>query len=208
MLTLDELKNRWDQNKTAFSGSATLDQESLQHIYKSRIRKQKNSVMQYFWGSFTLQIIVYALLSHVAVRYWSDTPVLVMSIFCILLYVPFTFMLLHKYKRMAVLKVDDQHTPGMAVYTYVIRQYELLSGFYRFKKRYEIILIPLSTAIMIWIFFRIFIPGGIMSYPVGALLTFLITMISCIAAIVAENRKNFRQPLMQLENILQDLKQE
>lgn len=205
MQHIEDFKKNWGQYHTA-SGSGTMDKASLQKIVKSRIKNQKSVVMKYFWASLTLQIIVYALLSHMMVKYWADTPVLLVSIAGVLLYLPFTVMLLRKYKRMAVLRLRDQHYAGAPMQQYILQQHTLLAGFYRFKRVYELILIPLSSAMLIWIFFRLYLPGGVMAYPTAALLCFLLTLASCAAAIIAENKRNFKEPLKQYEEILQDLK--
>ncbi|RDC63648.1 hypothetical protein [Adhaeribacter pallidiroseus] len=205
MLDMTELKNKWNQSHTTLPATETYDPASFQKIMVSRIRKQRYNSMQYFWASLVLQIIVYAMLSHVALKYWSDTVLLGVAIGCALLYVPFTIMLLRKFKQLAVLQLGEKHTAGFSIYEYVHRQHALLSSFYTFKKRYELVLIPLSSAILIWVFFRIYLPGGVMAHPVGAIICMLITLASCAAAIVAENKKRFQQPLTQLQQILNDL---
>jgi hypothetical protein len=208
MSDLEELKNKWTQRSTSVTAARSYDQTAFQKIIQSSVRKQQHISMQYFWASFTLQIIVYALLTHVAIKYRADTAVLGVAFFCMLLYVPFTIMLLRKFKRLAVLKMAGKHAAGLPVYEYVMRQHALLVSFYRFKKAYELFLIPLSSAIMIWIFFRIYLPGGIAAYPVGAFGCFLFTLGACAAAIIAENKKRFKRPISQLEEILKDLKQD
>jgi hypothetical protein len=204
MKNMDELKQQWGQQT---SSPGALDKNAVQQIFKATVQKQKNTSMQYFWAAFTLHIIVYSLLSHVAIKHWADTPVLVVSLLLALLYIPFTTILLQKFKRMAVLKTNDKHTAGMPIPEYVAQQHRLLSSFYRFKRKYEMILVPLSSAVMIWIFFRIYLSGGVSEHWIGAIICFVVTLGSCIAAIVAENKKRFQQPLAQLEEILQDLKQ-
>ena len=162
--------------------------------------------MRYFWASFTLQIIVYALLSHVIVKYWSDTEVLGLSILGILLFLPFTIMLINKFKSIARIKLSNITETFM--HQYVLRHYQLLLSFYRFKKRYELLLIPLSSEIGIIVSFKLFVPGGIYEHTTGAAITFIFTLISCALAIHSENNKSFKQPLQQLQDILEEFKSE
>ncbi len=204
MQDIEDFKKQWKDQHSA-SSSSLVDKDRLQELIRQRSKKQKSVVMQYFWASFTLQIIVYALLSHLIIRYRADTPILLVSIVGILLYLPFTVMLLHKYKRMAVLKVSDDQDAGVSVRQYIMSQHTTLLSFYRFKRIYELILIPLSTAMLIWTFFRIYLPGGVVAYPTAALLCFILALVSCAAAIIAENKRNFKEPLKQYEEILQDL---
>ncbi|QMU29624.1 hypothetical protein [Adhaeribacter radiodurans] len=204
---MKELKDKWANSNTAFTAAGAYDQASLQKILVARTHKQQNISMKYFWASLTLQIIVYAMLTNVAIKYWSDTAILGVAAFCALLYVPFTVMLLRKFKQIALLKMGERHTADLTIYEYVTQQHSLLSSFYKFKKAYELFLIPLSSAILIWIFFRIYLPGGVMAHPVGAIICFLLSLGSCLAAIVAENNKRFKQPITHLEAILDELKQ-
>lgn len=204
MKTLEELKNTWDGNRPLLSGAQDYDQASLGKIFKMRVQKNANKAMQYFWASFVLQIVVYALLSHVIVKYWSYPEMVWPGIGGIILYIPFTVILMRKFKSMAVIKLFD-HT-GTAMNKYVHKHYHLLESFYRFKTRYELILIPLSAVIGVFLIFRLYVPGGVLAHLGGAAITFAITMVSCALAIHAENKKNFREPLKNLRAILDEFK--
>src|SRR5690606_23352328 len=159
MQNIDELKNGWSQQSYPIN-SIEIDQNNLRQIMKSKINSQKNQSMKYFWAAFVLQIIVYAFLSHLMIKYWSDRSLLCVCAFCFLLYIPFTVVLLRKYKKMAVLKISG-NAVEQSMYSYVKKQHQLLSGFYSFKRKYELLLIPSSSAILIWVVFRLYVPGGI-----------------------------------------------
>ena len=204
MQNFEEIKRNWKAG-TGHTDSEILDKEKWQNILKQRIKQQKNITMQYFWASLTFQIIVYGFLTHVIVKYWQDISVLVPSAFCLLLYVPFTVILMRKYKRMAVLKQNEGYASNLSIKEYIITQHILLEGFYKFKTKYEMVLVPLSSAVFVWIFFKLYMPGGVMVYPVGSSLLFIAILAACMAAIIAENKRNFRRPLQQLEEILKDI---
>jgi hypothetical protein len=208
MLTLDELKKKWDKDQNAISGPSTYDQVSLEKIFSARVKKHMRAAMQYFWASFALQILVYALLSHVIVKFWYDTETVLYGVGGVLLFLPFTIMLMKKFKRMAMARPGEGSHTGTALENYVLEQHDLLSGFYRFKKRYELILIPLSSAIGVVLTFKLYVPGGVYEYPTGATLTFIITILSCALAIRSENKKSFEQPLRQLREILDEFRRE
>jgi len=139
---------------------------------------------------------VYALLSHVVVKYWGDLAMIV-SVLGILLYIPFTIVFMSKYKSMAI-------APG-SINTVISRRVELLESFSRFKRRYELVLIPLATLIGTFVTFEIWVPGSIWAYPKGAMITFFLSLASCIIAIREENKKSFDIPLSKLKMILDDL---
>ena len=206
MKTIDDLKKVWEGNQNTPSTSQAYDEESLAKIFKSRVSKQAHLAMQYFWASFALQIIVYALLSHVIVKYWSDADMFWFSIGGVFLYVPFTIMLMKKFKRMAKIKLNGNS--GASLHHYVSDHHTLLLSFYRFKKGYELILIPLSCAIGVFLTFKLYVAGGVLTSPVFAAILLILSLISCAIAIHSENKKNFRQPIHQLDEILAEFKNE
>jgi hypothetical protein len=206
MTTLEELKKKWEENQS--TPSVAYDSFALEKIFKSRVKKHTNRAMQYFWASFALQILVYALLSHVIVKYWSDTEMVLFSLGGVLLFLPFTIMLMKKFKRIATTKLSANGNTGTSLHQYVLQHHALLRSFYNFKKRYELVLIPLSSAIGIFLTFKLYVPGGVEQHPAGAVVTFVITLFSCATAIYSENKKSFEQPLSQLRQILNEFKSE
>lgn len=201
METLDELKKQWS-NVSIQPGTYT--EVSMKKIVKSRVNNHLTTSMQYFWASFALQIVVYALLSHVIIKYINDLTIVVPGILGILLFTPFTIMLMKKFKRMATSNLNEVN--ASSINEYVSKQRELLESFFTFKKRYEIILIPLSAAVGVLLTFSLYVPGGARAHVIGALLTYALTLISCYMAIRSENKKSFVQPLEKLNAILNEYK--
>jgi hypothetical protein len=206
MSTLEDFKKMWGENsKCLVSLSKPYDHASLKNIARSRTQKHVNTAMRYFWASFGLQIFVYSLLSHVIVKYGSDPQTLLFGIVGIFLFLPFTVMLMRKFKRMAVTKPKDRNTAS-SLRSYVQQQYSLLQSFYAFKKWYEFILVPLAAAIGIFLTFKLYVPGGALAYLTSAISIFVITIVSCGLVIVSENKRSFEQPLNELQKILEDFK--
>ncbi|HEX5171470.1 MAG TPA: hypothetical protein VFW11_19970 [Cyclobacteriaceae bacterium] len=205
MSTLEELKKEWEQKSKTVSQPA-YDEKAFDKIIKTRVKKHTNTSMKYFWASFALQILVYGLLSHVVVKYWSDPGKLMLSITGILLYIPFTVVLMKKFKAMATTKLTGSSDSSLQ--QYVNRYHDLLQSFYRFKKRYELFLIPVSATIGVWLVFELYVPGGVAAYPSGAIITLGVTLISCVLAIWSENKKSFEEPLRQLRLVLDEFRSE
>jgi hypothetical protein len=201
METLDELKKQWSRASTE---PGTYTEVSMKKIIKSRIHNHLKTSLQYFWASFALQILVYALLSHVIIKYSNDLTIVVPGVLGILLFIPFTIMLMKKFKRLATSNLNEAN--ASAINEYVSKQRELLESFFTFKKQYEIIHIPLSAAIGVLLTFSLYVPGGVRENLFGALLTYALTLISCYLAIRSENKKSFVQPLEQLDSILNEYK--
>lgn len=207
MQNLEEIKTNW-KGGTQQSRPGDLDKSAWQTVLKQQAKKQKNLSMQYFWASFIYQIIVYGFLVHVIIKYWGDPMVLLTSVFCLLLYVPFMIVLMQKFKRMAVLKQNENPASDLSIKQYIQDQHSLLSSFYAFKTRYEIVLVPFSSAIFVWIFFRFYFPNGVFDYPTASILLFIVVLGACSAAIFAENQRNFKKPMKKLEEILKDMNTE
>lgn len=206
MSTLEELKNEWERKKQSPSSELIYSEESFGRVIKSRVRKNTNASMKYFWASFTLQLLAYALLSHVIVKYWDNRTIVFVGLTGMLAYIPFLVMLMKRFKAIAVTKPKDSTVSSLR--SYVNRRHELLQSFYRFKRRYELFLIPLVSAIGVWLVFQLWVPGGVYAYPSEAVITFGITLISCVAAIWSENKKSFEEPLRQLRQVLDEFKNE
>ncbi|HEY6979060.1 MAG TPA: hypothetical protein VH396_22345 [Chitinophagaceae bacterium] len=207
MSTLEELKKIWEQKQDAGTATATYTNASFEKIIKTRVKKHTKNAFQYFWASFTLQIIVYSLLSHVIVKYGQDKPILYFAVAGVLLFIPFTIMLMRKFKKLATAKPVQEENANASLYDYVLHQQTLLYSFYNFKKWYEFFLTPLSCAIGVSLVFELYVPGGVTEHWPGAVIAFIISLISCIAAIYSENKKSFIQPIHQLQNILDEFKQ-
>lgn len=201
-MTIDKLKEQWGKNEDNLVEPPDYSRQDFNRIIKSRIMKNKNIALQYFWASFTLQILVYALLCHVVIKYWGQQDIQLAGLAGIALYIPFTMMLLKKYKRIAKTRLMDK--VDASLYNHIVFCRQELGSFYRFKKRYEIILVPISAAIGVFLTFELYLPGGVLTYLSGAVITFVIALLSCLYAIRLENEKNFERPLAQFQQMLDE----
>ncbi|MEJ7642976.1 MAG: hypothetical protein WKF87_00140 [Chryseolinea sp.] len=199
METLDRLKKNWNCDTASHAG---YDAVSMKKVLNSRSGKQTKIAFRYFWASFALQILVYALLSHVAIKFWYDSSAVFPALFGILIFLPFTIMLLTEFRKMASMRIQ----PGSpsSIRQYVLSQRTLLQSFMKFKKRYELFLIPLSCAVGVFLTFKLYVPGGALGNPTGAFITLAASLVSCFAAIWRENKKHFHDPINELSKILDD----
>ena len=196
MKTFDDFKNEMNQLEDASASPLNID--TMNKMVSERVKKNKNMAMQYFWASFVLQLIVYSMLSHVAVKYWQDPQILILSISGLLLYIPFTIVITVKFKKMAILRMKENNDTSME--NYIAHHLMLLKSFFKFKKYYELMLIPISSVIGVMIIFKLYVPGGVEENLQGAFITLVITLVSCYLAIKKENVKNFKIPI---ENLAQ-----
>lgn len=206
MSTINELKSAWQKDNLNAGIRKPIDSNGLADIIKMRSKKNLNIVMRYFWASFTLQMIVYALLTHVILKYGGDRETLIAGIAGVLLFIPFTVVLMRKFKAMAVTRIKEA-TSNASVQSYVEKHHKLLSSFFQFKKIYELALVPLASAIGTFLTFKLYVPGGIEAYQSAAWVIFGISILSCAAAIKQENRKSFERPLKELQKIRDEFAQ-
>lgn len=199
----NELKEIWKNQGTALP-QHRYDPPSFQKLVRLRMKTHTNKVMKYFWSSFALEMAVFALLCHVVVRYWNDeSPLFIVSLIGIVLHIPFTYMLMKKFKAMAVTRAGDGSTSSL--YQWVRKRHDLLNSFYRFKRNYERFLIPLSTMIGCYLVFELYIPGDGLGYWNVFWVMVVITIISCGVVLKRENREHFEEPLHQYRMLLAEL---
>ena len=67
-------------------------------------------------------------------------------------------------------------------------------------------LVPLSTALGVWLTFQLYVPGGVANHLPGAALLYLLSLLSCGWAIQRENRLYFQQPLRSLQDLLAEFR--
>ncbi|HLT75510.1 MAG TPA: hypothetical protein VKZ68_10495 [Ohtaekwangia sp.] len=199
MATLEELKKHW-QSRTHSAGQYDLN--GYKQLIQHKMKKQQNAIFKYFWGTFVFHLIVYAMLTHVLVRFWSDDAIVIASLIGLLVTIPFTAVMIRRFSRMA----SDRFTGNdSAIVQFITRQRDLLAGYFAFKKRYEWMMIPLQCAVGVFIVYHLFMPGGVPDHPLSATIVFALSVISCIAAIRIENKKNFAEPLLNLNGLIKEL---
>ena len=206
MSTLDDFKKEWAAATPPPAPTPRVDRDDLQAIAQARGARHVNQAIQYFWASLTLQIVVYALLSHVFIRFWGVAAVQGLCLAGAGLQLPFTVVLLRQFKRVAR-PVPTAPDAGASLQARTQQQHDSLRAFYRFKRGYECLLIPLSTALGVWLTFRLYVPGGVPQHLTGAGITYLLSLLSCGWAIRRENRRHFELPLRKLKALLAEFEQ-
>ena len=204
MSALDELKRKWCENRNVLTANSSYDVESFRNLVQVRIKKQNKMIFRYFWSAFALQNILYGLLCFVLIRYGYEPLVFILCIAGIFITLPFTVVMMKRYKQLAKSKL--YRDSNASIYDYVSRQRDLLLDFFKFKKSYETILVPLSSAIGVVLTFELFVPGGVREFSEGAMIAFALTFLSCMYAIRSENQKSFILPLEDLQDILDEYK--
>ncbi|MEB2777670.1 hypothetical protein SYJ56_20310 [Algoriphagus sp. D3-2-R+10] len=201
----DSLKNQWKQQDPIETNAQKIDLYALHGIIKLRMKKQNKQIMGYFWMTLTMHIGVYAVLGHVGIRWgMNDLLIAAISIFGILVTIPFTWMLMKKFKQMASNRAENEEPESLKAY--IQRKRQFLSDFFHFKSIYEWFIIPVHSALGVFISFYLWVPGGVGQYQEVAAAIYLVTLASCIYAIHSENRNNFKKPIQEMDEILSEFR--
>lgn len=203
MESFEDLEKVWKKGQHKGSFSDDLDKISMEASVKNGVKRERSVAMEYFWGVFIYHIIAYALLGHVLIRFFGDTRLMLLSVAGIAVYIPFTTVMMKKFKAMCV--PSDQHSD---IQQYVKKQYDLLSGFFRFKKIYEWVSIPVISFILVAIIFSIYVDGGVAGNLLPASGLFIAVLGILTYFIYRENKKHFIDPLQKYEAVLKDLNDE
>ena len=89
----------------------------------------------------------------------------------------------------------------------VKNQFSLLSQFFGFKKRFDLVSLPLTSLILTGILFTLYVPGGVEAHLAAAAVAGLGMLLIYGVAAWFENKKHFVHPLNRLRFILEDIGQ-
>lgn len=204
MDTAIDINACWQRGKAKERASA-LTGNDLHSIAASRVRKQFKTVAGFVWASVVHQIILYSFLSYTLVRNWGNTPIMLLCLAGAAAYVPLTAALLRRARALYSGTSDTAGTASADIGHYVRAQRDRLADFFRFKRRMDIVGVPVSCAIVVFVTFTLFVSGGVMAYPIASAVVFAIWIGMSAAAVCAENRKRLAAPLKHLEQVLGDL---
>ncbi len=199
MATLEELKKEWQSGTRR---ATHYDVNTYKKLIQQKMKKQQTAIFKYFWGTFVFHLIVYAMLTHVLVRFWSDSAIVIAALAGLLVTIPFTTIMVRRFSKMASDRFTDNDS---SIVQFITRQRDLLASYFVFKKRYEWMMIPLQCAVGVFIVYHLFMPGGVLAHPLSATIVFALSVISCIAAIRIENKENFAAPLLNLNELIREL---
>lgn len=204
METFDEVRNFWQKNTNGVTTQPALQKEDLDKVVTSRIKKEKKAIAEYFWMSFGFQVVIYAFACYLTVKYWGDTQMVELCAAGVLLYIPFTVILLQKFKAMYKPVAGNVSNIRAGVQN----QRKQLGSFFNFKKRYDFVSVPVTSLVLTIILFKLYVPGGIQAHLAGWIATCIMALLIYSTAALFENRKNFVNPLRRLDLILEDLEKE
>lgn len=207
MGTTNDIKQFWSENNGGNDSHSALSDVDLKLIIKTKMKKEKKVIAEYFWAAFTYQVFIYSYMCHLLIKYWGNTEIALLALGLILIYLPYTFMLYKKIKTIFLPATNAMNSPIQDVQSNVKGQYQLLSVYFRFKKWFDRIVNPLACFILTAIVFQLYVSGGMEENITAAVITFLMALSLFIIATYYENKKRFIIPLRHFKVILEDIEE-
>jgi|GEM_PF-1135277 len=198
----NDVRDLWQKNAAPEASTPPLSKENVAAVIRSRIRKEKKGIAEYFWLSLSYQILIYSFVCWLFVKFWGDKQVMAMCAAGAALYIPFTTLLMRKFKAMYR---PDAAAKALDIRASVRRQYELLSRFFILKKRFDLGGIPITCLVLEGVLFKLYVPGGIKAHLPAALAVYAGIVLIFGTAAWFENKKHFVRPLRRLTFILKDI---
>jgi len=202
MKKFEDIKQMWECEHNKVENLQTYDENAIETVIKNRIKLHKNTVMKYFWTTFILQLTVYAIFSHLFVKSLFSDTILWSCLIVIILFVPFTAVLLKKYKAIAVTKLNNNSDSSIKQFLQEHKYY--LESFYKFKKRYEWVLVPVCSAILAIISFQKLVNLNSSNKWMVATLIFLSSSLIWYVLLRWQNKKSFEQPLDEINETINE----
>ena|SRR5688572_10851515 len=202
MENFNQIRDLW--NSVPATVTSSLSNQDVQKVIGKRIVKEKKILAEYFWVAFVFQLLLYSFGCYVIAKYWNDSSISLPAAAGILMYIPLTVVLMQKFKAM----LNAPPYPAVDIRSGLSIQRKLLQSYFIFKKRFDLISIPVNSFILIVILFKLYVPGSIEQNVFWGLVFFVLLMLIYATAAWFENRKHFIQPLKHFDIILRDIDDE
>jgi hypothetical protein len=202
MESLESFKKQWSESKD--QEGTDLAVTDVRQIVKTRIKKEKKILFEYFWASYFWQFIIYISMTRLIIYFWGDWSSVLFCLTGILLYIPFTAVFIKKFTSMAL----KSNQSSQSVYVNLKTQWERISEFFLFKRRFDWLGIPVSCFIITLVIFKLWVPGGWEEHMIGSVIIYIITLVAFLIATLVENKKRFETPLYHLQQIMNEMQEE
>lgn len=202
MKQFEDIKQMWECEHNKVKNWQTYDENAVEAVIKNRVKMHKKTVMKYFWTTFILQLSVYAIFSHLFVKSLFSDTILWPCLIVIILFIPFTSMLLKKYKAIAITNLNNNS--GSSIKRFLQEHKYHLESFYSFKKLYEWVLVPVCSTIMVILYFQKFVKSeNSFKWIIGSMI-FISSSLIWYLLIRWQNKKSFQKPLSQIDETINE----
>jgi len=194
-----EVRTLWQLNTN--QDPLFLSRDEIEKVIKLRIKKERKAVAEYFWVLFAFQLLIYSFASYLFIRYWGDTQIVALCAAGAIVYVFLTIISIRKFRSM----YQPMATHKGDIRANVRNQYGLLTRFFDFKKKFDLVAIPVNSIVLVGILLRLYMPGGIESHIAEAMVAGAAMILVFGIAAWFENKKHFKRRLRRFELIMEDM---
>lgn len=199
MENFNQIRDLWNSDPAVVTSS--LSNQEIHKVIRTGIVKEKKILAEYFWVAFVFQVVLYSFGCYIIAKYWNDSSISLPAAAGILMYIPLTVVLMRKFKAI----FNPPPYPAVDIRSGISIQRKLLHSYFTFKKRFDLISIPVNSFILVVILFKLYVPGSIEQNLFWGGVFFMLLMLIYAIAAWFENRKHFIQPLKHFDNILRDI---
>jgi hypothetical protein len=208
MEEMNEIKNLWARSRDQRVDTYTnLNSKEMITLIKSRIKKEKKKTYEYIMALGVWQLLIYSFMSHLVVKYWGDWSIMGYALGGMLLYIPYTVVYARKFTGKNLRSLTQPNSPLETIKINLKNQYTLLAEFFSFKKKFDLVGIPLSCFIILMLLSNLRIIPGVASHVTMGIILYLIYLAMFITATIIDNRKRFKLPLQHLKVVLEEMEE-
>jgi hypothetical protein len=202
MENIDDLATLWKKNNYSSTRDG-LSPEALKRVVQGGVTKENNTVMKYFWASFAWQVMIYSYSSFLIIRHPHTIQFVLPTVATVLLYIPFTITLLRKFKSM---HKRSKIASSKAILQSLEHRHLELATFFRFKKRFEWIAVPVICLLLVSVLFSYFSIDPLKGHLSEAIITYISIIAAFVLTIRHENKKSFKEPILNLSEMIAEMK--
>lgn len=208
MEEMDEIKKLWTRNSDQQMSTYTpINNTIMIDLIKSRIRKEKSKMFEYILALGVWQLLIYSFMSHVVIKYWGDWNIIKYALGGMLLYIPYTIVYAKKFTGKNLQSFARPNSPMKTIKSNLKNQYKQLNDFFNFKRKFDLVGIPLSCFVILMLLSNLNIIPEVEAHIAMAIALYLIYLAMFITATIIDNRKRFKKPLQQLKLVLKEMEE-
>jgi hypothetical protein len=206
MAQIEDIKKVWLQGcRTHQANTAMVSKSDFIDAIRTRIRKENKIMFEYIVAIGVWHMIIYAVMTHLVVRYWGNWHIMAYALAGIVMYIPHTVVFMKRIGGKNLRAIAPVQGAVSDIKSNLKNHYQQLSAFFRFKKKFDFIGIPLTCFIMVMLLSNLMIIPAIEKQLGVAVIFFVVYLTLFITATIVDNRKRFIQPLKQLEIVLKEM---
>jgi len=208
MEPIDELQRFWKDHKDSGIPAPVLNKEEMKKILAPKIRKEQRFFLEYFFAFYFWLFLLYSALFYFMIRYWGDWIFDLLCLIGIGVYIPYTIVFIKNFRNIRYKASASPDASLPDIYHQLRLECRSITHYFNFKKRLDLVGMPLLSLIIVALlskFSALPAPGRSL---LPAIIAFLLILGVLTFVTLLQNKKNFIQPLRQLQFIIKELEKD